>query len=58
MPRPLAEFTLTMFAAAREGEFDVTGPTLEAVIGRPARTVEQVLAPPRRHPVNRRAPAS
>jgi uncharacterized protein YbjT (DUF2867 family) len=45
MPRPLAEFTLTMFAAAREGEFDVTGPTLEAVIGRPARTVEQVLAP-------------
>ncbi|NSL42745.1 hypothetical protein [Streptomyces sp. 8P21H-1] len=45
MPRPAAEFSLTMFTAARDGEFDVTDPTLESVIGRPARTVEQILAP-------------
>lgn len=43
MPRPAAEFLLTMFTAAREGEFDVTDPTLESVIGHPARTVQQVL---------------
>ncbi|MDQ0815288.1 NAD(P)H dehydrogenase (quinone) [Streptomyces sp. B3I7] len=45
MPRPAAEFSLTMFTAARDGEFDVTGSTLESVIGHPARTVEEVLAP-------------
>ncbi|NUR83947.1 MAG: NAD(P)H-binding protein [Nonomuraea sp.] len=43
MPRPAAEFALTMFAASRAGEFDVTDPALEAVVGRPARTVEEVL---------------
>jgi hypothetical protein len=45
MPRPAAEFSLTMFTAARDGEFDVTDPTLETVMGHPARTVEEVLAP-------------
>ncbi|MFJ4617060.1 SDR family oxidoreductase [Streptomyces sp. NPDC088812] len=43
MPRPAAEFALTMFAASRKGEFDVTDPTLEATIGRPAKTVHEVL---------------
>lgn len=43
MPRPAAEFALTMFAAARNGEFDVTGPALENVIGRRAKSVEEVL---------------
>ncbi|MFD7137757.1 SDR family oxidoreductase [Streptomyces sp. NPDC059894] len=43
MPRAAAEFALTMFAASREGEFDVTDPTLEATIGRPAKTVHEVL---------------
>ena len=43
MPRAAAEFTLAMFAASRNGEFAVTDPTLETVIGRPARTVHEVL---------------
>ncbi|MFD7902715.1 NAD(P)H-binding protein [Kitasatospora sp. NPDC059747] len=43
MPRPAAEFALTMFAAARNGEFDVTGPALEDVIGHRAKSVEEVL---------------
>jgi NAD(P)H dehydrogenase (quinone) len=43
MPRPAAEFFLTMFAASRAGEFDVVDPTLEAVIGRPATSVHEVL---------------
>ncbi|MGC0334345.1 NAD(P)H dehydrogenase (quinone) [Streptomyces sp. SAI-170] len=43
MPRPAAEFTLTMFAASRRGEFNVTDPALEAIIGRPAKTVHEVL---------------
>lgn len=43
MPRPAAEFALTMFTAARKGEFDVVDPTLETVIGRPAKTVHEVL---------------
>ncbi|QHC22796.1 SDR family oxidoreductase [Streptomyces sp. GS7] len=43
MPRPAAEFTLTMFAASRNGEFDSTDPTLEATIGHPAKTVHEVL---------------
>jgi hypothetical protein len=33
MPRPAAEFALTMFTASRSGEFDGTDPTLEATIG-------------------------
>ncbi|MEU9048248.1 MULTISPECIES: NmrA family NAD(P)-binding protein [unclassified Kitasatospora] len=43
MPRPAAEFALTMFAASRNGEFDVTDPTLEATIGHPSRTVHEAL---------------
>jgi hypothetical protein len=43
MPRPAAEFSLTMFAASRNGEFNATDPTLEATIGRPARTVHEML---------------
>ncbi|MGI5128888.1 NAD(P)H-binding protein [Pseudonocardia sp. CA-107938] len=43
-PRPYAEFLLGMFLAARRGEFAVTDPTLESVIGRPARTVRTMLA--------------
>lgn len=36
MPPAAAEFTLGMFRAARAGEFAVTDPTLEAILGRPA----------------------
>jgi NAD(P)H dehydrogenase (quinone) len=43
MPRPAAEFALTMFAASRNGEFNATHPTLEATIGHPAKTVHEVL---------------
>ncbi|MEV1000559.1 NAD(P)H-binding protein [Nonomuraea sp. NPDC050202] len=43
MPRPAAEFFLTMFAASRKGEFNATSPTLEATIGHPAKTVHEVL---------------
>ncbi|MFI0446647.1 SDR family oxidoreductase [Actinomadura sp. 6N118] len=43
MPRPAAEFSLTMFAASRNGEFNATDPTLEATIGHPAKTVHEVL---------------
>jgi NAD(P)H dehydrogenase (quinone) len=43
MPRPAAEFFLTMFAASRNGEFNVTDPTLETTIGRPAKTIHELL---------------
>ncbi|MEU1408631.1 SDR family oxidoreductase [Streptomyces sp. NPDC005728] len=43
MPRTAAEFSLTMFAASRNGEFNATDPTLEATIGHPARTVHEVV---------------
>ena len=43
MPRPLAEFLLTMFLASRKGEFDVTSPALESALGRPARSMQEVL---------------
>lgn len=43
MPRPAAEFFLTMFTASRKGEFNATDPTLEAVIGHPAKTAREVL---------------
>ncbi|MEU9322449.1 hypothetical protein AB0D91_01290 [Streptomyces canus] len=43
MSRPVAEFALTMFAASRNGEFNTTDPTLEATVGHPARTVQEVL---------------
>ena len=48
MPAPAAEFTLGIFRAARRGEFDVTDPTLERLLGRPAtsaRTVLETLLP-------------
>jgi uncharacterized protein YbjT (DUF2867 family) len=43
MPRPAAEFSLTMFAGSRNGEFNATTPTLEATVGHPAKTVHEVL---------------
>ncbi|MGP3966719.1 NmrA family NAD(P)-binding protein [Streptomyces sp. 6N223] len=43
MPRPAAEFSLRMFAASRNGEFNTTNPTLEATIGHPAKTVHEAL---------------
>lgn len=36
MPEAAAGFTLGLFRAAREGEFAVTDPTLEEILGRPA----------------------
>ncbi|MFF5225139.1 NAD(P)H-binding protein [Dactylosporangium sp. NPDC000521] len=44
MPPQAADFTLGMFRAARRGEFAVTDPTLETVIGRPAVPAGAVLA--------------
>lgn len=43
MPQGAAEFTLGMFRAARRGEFAVTAPTLETILGRPATPVRAVL---------------
>ncbi|SDS84310.1 NAD(P)H-binding protein [Actinoplanes derwentensis] len=43
MPRPAAEFSLGMFRAARRGEFAVTDPTLEKLIGHPAEPVRTML---------------
>jgi len=43
-PAAAAEFTLGIFRAARRGEFAVTDPTLEDVLGRPAVPVRDVLA--------------
>ena len=43
MPAPAADFTLGMFRASRRGEFAVTGPALEKLIGRPTTTVRSVL---------------
>jgi hypothetical protein len=39
MPRGYAEFGLGVFRASRRGEFAVTDPTLEKLIGRPAESV-------------------
>ena len=36
LPAPTADFTLGMFRAARRGEFAVTDPALESLLGRPA----------------------
>ena len=44
LPAPAADFTLGMFRAARRGEFDVTDPTLERLLDRPATTARAVLA--------------
>lgn len=43
-PPAAAEFTLGMFRAARRGEFAVTDPTLEAVVGHPTSTAREVIA--------------
>ncbi|MET8867350.1 NAD(P)H-binding protein [Nonomuraea sp. NPDC004580] len=43
LPRPVAEFMLTLFTASRKGEFDVTSPALETAIGHPATSVEEAL---------------
>jgi NAD(P)H dehydrogenase (quinone) len=43
MPEARAEFTLGLFRAARRGEFDVTDPTLEELIGRPATPLRSIL---------------
>ncbi|WCH97147.1 NAD(P)H-binding protein [Streptomyces moderatus] len=43
MPRPAAEFSLTMFTASRNGEFNTTDPALGTTIGHPAKTVHQTL---------------
>ncbi|EXG81834.1 NAD(P)H-binding protein [Cryptosporangium arvum] len=43
LPPAAAEFMLGMFRAARRGEFAVTDPTLETVLGRPATRVRTVL---------------
>ncbi|MCG5471198.1 NAD(P)H-binding protein [Micromonospora sp. LAH09] len=43
MPAAAADFTLGMYRAAREKEFAVTGPTLEAVIGHRPKSVRSVL---------------
>jgi NAD(P)H dehydrogenase (quinone) len=43
LPAPAADFTLGMFRAARRGEFAVTDPTLERVLGRPATSARSVI---------------
>ena len=43
LPAPAADFTLGMFRAARHGEFAVTDPTLERLLGRPATAAVSVL---------------
>nr|WTA64542.1 NmrA family NAD(P)-binding protein [Micromonospora sp. NBC_00855] len=43
MPAAAADFTLGMYRAAREGEFAVTGPMLETVIGHRPTSVRSVL---------------
>ncbi|GAA0918340.1 NAD(P)H-binding protein [Virgisporangium aurantiacum] len=44
VPRGYAEFGLGVFRASRRGEFAVTDPTLEKLIGRPAESVRAKLA--------------
>ena len=44
LPAAAADFVLGMFRAARRGEFAVTDPTLESILGRPATSVRSVLA--------------
>ncbi|GGO29293.1 NmrA family NAD(P)-binding protein [Micromonospora parathelypteridis] len=43
MPAPAADFTLGMYRAARRGEFAVTDPTLETLIGRRPTSVRSVI---------------
>ncbi|QDY08767.1 NAD-dependent epimerase/dehydratase family protein [Micromonospora sp. HM134] len=54
MPEAAAEFTLGMYRAARRGEFAVTDPTLQALLGRrptPARSVIETLVAAAPQPV-------
>ena len=44
LPAAAADFVLGVFRAARRGEFAVTDPTLESILGRPATSVRSVLA--------------
>ena len=44
MPEAAAEFTLGMFRAARAGQFAVTDPALENLLGRPPVTARTVLS--------------
>lgn len=44
MPAPAADFTLGMFQASRRGEFAVTGPALETLIGRETTSTRTVVA--------------
>ena len=43
MPAPAADFSLGMFRAARAGEFAVTDPQLQTVIGHQPRSARSVL---------------
>lgn len=43
LPAAAADFTLGMFRAARGGEFAVTDPTLEQLLGRPAISARQTI---------------
>lgn len=43
LPAPAADFTLGMFRAARRGEFAMTDPTLENLLGRPAISVRTAI---------------
>ena len=43
VPEAQADFTLGLFRAARRGEFDVTDPTLEKLLGRPATPLLAIL---------------
>ena len=44
MPALYADMLLGTFRAARRGDFSATDPTLEALLGRPPRTMREVLA--------------
>ena len=44
VPAAQAQMLLGLFVAARRGEFDVTDPTLEELLGRPATPLRTVLA--------------
>ena len=46
-PEPFARIMLGSFLAMRRGEFDVTDPTLTALLGREPQSVRDALSPPR-----------
>lgn len=45
LPEPVASLLVAMFAAMRDGEFDVIDPTLEQVLGRTPGKVSEALTP-------------